>query len=119
MQLAHIATELYQFFALNPLYSKALIKESLFMHESLSDILNKEGRSLLDKVENLFKSAIDRAELDPRTDCRSAALSCMSFFLLGLIGGLREPDFNVKKQTLFFASLLDNNLTGKSIQKNR
>lgn len=118
MQLAHVATELYHFLGHNPLFSRTLIKESLFLQENHNELLHVEGMFLIDKIEKLFQDAIDRTELDPSTDCSTAALTCMSFFLLGLIGGLRSSEFDVKKQTLLFASLLDKHLSSFTKQNN-
>ena len=112
MQLAHVVTELYAFFGHNPSFSRALIKETLFIQESPAEKQPGLVLALTAKIEYLFESAIERAEIHHKTDCRSGALAFLSFFLLGLVAGLQEPTFDVKKQTLFFASLLENYFTG-------
>lgn len=117
MQLAHIATELYAFFGLNPSFSRALIKETLFLQQGPAEKLNEQALFFMEKIEKLFRGAIARAELDPKTDCRSGARAFLSFFLLGMVSGLREPEFDIKKQTLLFASLLDKYLTGSLIPR--
>jgi len=108
MQLAHVATELFEFFGSNHQFSRSLIKETLFLQENTGDILNAQSLSFMKKIEQLFQEAIERAELDHKTDCRSGAKVFLSLFLSCLVGGLREPEFNIKKQALFIASLLDN-----------
>ena len=112
MQLTHIVAELYEFFGHNPSFSRILIKEIAFLEGSYGKMLTEKALVFREKIEGLLKGAIERGELDRGVEIRNVAFTFLSFFLLGLIGGLRESEFNVKKQTLFFASLLDNHFTG-------
>ena len=114
MQLTHIVAELYEFFGHNPSFSRILIKEAAFLEGSYGEMLTEKTHFYREKIEGLLKKAVERGELDPAKGVRDVALTFMSFFLLGLISGLREAEFNVKKQTLFFASLL-NNLFASSV----
>ena len=110
MQLTHIVAELYEFFGHNPSFSRILIKEVAFLDGSYGEMLTEKAHVFHEKIGGLLKKAVERGELDHTKGIRDLTFTFMSFFLLGLIGGLRESEFNVKKQTLFFASLLDNHL---------
>jgi AcrR family transcriptional regulator len=112
MQLTHIVAELYEFLGQNPAFSRILIKEGAFLEGSYGEMLTEKALFFREKIEGVIKKAAERGELDPSKKIRDVALTFMSFFLLGLIGGLRESEFNVKKQTLFFASLLNNHFAG-------
>lgn len=111
MQLAHIATELYEFFGLTPSFSN-LLRETLFPLENQAEVLRKPACSFMEKIEKIFIDAIGRGELDRRTDSRAGALAFLSFFLLGLIRRAWEPEFDTKKQTFYFAKLLENHFAG-------
>ena len=112
MQLTHIVAELYDFFGQNPLFPRILIKEITFLEGSCGEMLTGKAHVFREKIEELLKGAIERGEFGRGVEIRNVAFTFMSFLLFGLIGGLRESEFNVKKQTLFFASLLDNHFTG-------
>jgi len=116
MQLTHIVAELYEFFGQNPAFPRILIKEGAFFEGSYGEMLTENALFFRDKIEGVLKKAAERGELDPAKKIREVAVTFMSFFLLALIGGLRESEFNVKKQTLFFASLLDNHFAGSLMQ---
>ena len=110
LQLTHLVRELYEFFGLNPSFSRTLIKEILFLGDNQEPVLKDHGSAFLGKIEKLFLAAIERGELDSATDCLNGALAFFSFFLLGLIGGLQQARFDAAKQTLFFDAMLNAHL---------
>lgn len=112
MQLTHITAELYDFLAGNVSFSRTLLTESLFLEGSHAGILADKISFLREKIESLLKAAIERKELEQKIEIKNVYLTLQSYFLLGLIAGLREPELNVKKQTMLFASLLDGYLAG-------
>ena len=112
MQLAHIATELYDFLGLNPSFSRNLLRETLFPLENHAEPFRKPALSFMEKIGKVFIDAIERGELDRRTDSRVGALTFLSFFFMGLIGRAWEPEFGTRKQTFFFAALLENYFSG-------
>jgi len=112
MQLTHIVAELYEFFGHNPSFSRTLIREITFLEGSYGEMLTGKAHVFREKIEEVLEEAVERGELNRGVEIRNIVLTFMSLFLLCLIGGLREPEFDVKKQTLFFASLLDNYFAG-------
>lgn len=107
MQLAHITAELYEYLGQNLSFSRALVREALFLQDKHDNILREQAGSFLGRIEDLLQKACQRNEIDNKTDCRAGSLAFLSFFLLGLLRGLREPVFNEKKQTFFVASMIE------------
>lgn len=112
LQLTQIAIELYEFFGLNPAFSRTLTKEVLFLEGSYGDMLTGRVAAFRLKIEKLFVEAIARGELDHRMNIRDGAQAFLSFFVLGLFRGLRESTFDIKKQTSLFVVLLERHLDG-------
>lgn len=111
MQLAHIATELYVFLGQAPSLSRSIVRESIFHHDLQDMTFARQTTAFREQIEELLLKARLRGEIDPGTDCRAGALAFLSFFLLGLIRGLREPVLDAKKQTFFLASMLESYFT--------
>lgn len=97
-QLIHITEHLYSFYAANPGFSKALIKEVLFLEGEHGETLHGQLQTFLDAIVDLIEKAIDREELKPNTPSREGALAYWSFYFTGLIQGLTTPSFNVSEQ---------------------
>jgi AcrR family transcriptional regulator len=115
MQLTHITVELYEFFGSNKSFSRTLIRETLFLEESDNKKLAYLKNDFQSKIEALLKQAIAKNELDRNLDIRNTSLTFAAFFLLGLVDGLRINEFNVKKQTMVLAALLENHIGSKNI----
>jgi len=112
VQLTLIVIELYEFFGLNPAFSRTLIKEALFIEGDSGDMLADQISEFRIKIEKLFTGAIERGEVDHKINIRNETRAFLSYFLLGLFAGLGESAFDIKKQTALFVLLLERHLAG-------
>lgn len=106
-QLIHITEHLYSFYAANPGFSKALIKEVLFLEGEHGEALHGQLQTFLDAIADLIQKAVDREELKPSTPSSERALAYWSFYFTGLIQGLTTPSFNVSEQLAVVERLID------------
>ena len=106
-QLIHISNHLYSFYAKNPTFSRALIKEVLFLEGDHGEVLHEQLQKFLDTIANLIGNAVQNGELSPDTQTSDAATAYWSFYFTGLLLGLMEPSFNVSAQLTLLERLID------------
>ncbi|GGB98069.1 hypothetical protein GCM10007205_04210 [Oxalicibacterium flavum] len=105
-QLRHLLLHLYGYYARHQAFSRVLVKESLFLGGPAGDIVHGKTMAFLDRVATLFVAAADRREIAPFDDAMSVTLAFWSFYLLGLVAGLRDSDFDVNSMVELVATLL-------------
>lgn len=110
-QFRHILNSLYGYYARNIQLSRVLAKEALFMQASSAKTLHAQTMTFLGKIADLLAQAAQRNEIKPIHDMQQAVLAFWSFYLLGLIVGLREDVFHVAAQTEMVDGLLKANFT--------
>ena len=106
LQLRHLVRAIYNFYAKDPALSRALVKEALFIDGPAGDIIKVQAMRFLTGVGNLLQEAVERGEIQPIETVLDAATGFWSFYLLGIITGLSEPQFNVEQQVAFVDKLL-------------
>ena len=106
-QLIHISNHLYSFYAKNPIFSRALIKEVLFLEGDHGKVLHQQLQIFLDTITNLIGNAVQNGELSPDTQTSDGATAYWSFYFTGLLLGLMEPSFNVSTQLALVERLID------------
>lgn len=97
LQLQHILTSLYGYYAAHHAFSRVLVKESLFLGGAAGEIVHGKSMTFLQQISELFFTAAQRKEIMPIADPLQATLSFWAFYLLGLIVGLREETFDVER----------------------
>jgi len=109
-QLLYITKNIYGFYAADPLFSRDLIKEALFLKGEHGKILDNQLMVFLEEITRLFKQAVGRGELHAERNVREDALAFGAFYFAGLIMGLKHPGFDIENQLKFVEIMLDNYL---------
>lgn len=104
-QLQHILTSIYDYYASHQAFSRVLVKESLFLGGPAGEIVHGKTMAFLQQISALFASAEQRKEISAVGDPLQATLSFWSFYLLGLIVGLREEVFDVDQTVALVMSM--------------
>lgn len=104
-QLRHILTAIYGYYATHQVFSRVLVKESLFLGGPAGEIVHAKTMAFLQRIAELFASAVQRKEIAPVGDPLQATLSFWSFYLLGLIVGLREEVFDLDQTVALVMSM--------------
>lgn len=94
-QLQHILKAIYGYYASHQVFSRVLVKESLFLGGPAGEIVHAKTMAFLQQIAQLFAAAVQRKEIAAVGDPLQASLSFWSFYLLGLIVGLREEAFDL------------------------
>lgn len=105
LQLQHILTCIYGYYAGNQAFSRVLVKESLFLGGPAGEIVHGKTMAFLQQIAELFAAATQRKEIAPVGDPLQATLSFWSFYLLGLIAGLRDEAFDVDRTVALVMSM--------------
>jgi AcrR family transcriptional regulator len=116
-QLRHLVHAIYSFYAKDPDLSRALVKEALFIDGPAGDTIKAQAMRFLEGVGNLLQDAANRGEIQPIGPVLEAASGFWSFYLLGIIIGLSEPQFNVDQQVDFVDKLLQKHFPKTDKQK--
>ena len=82
-----------------------LVKESLFLGGPAGEIVHGKTMAFLQQIGELFAAAAQRKEIAPIDDPLQATLSFWSFYLLGLIVGLRDEAFDVDRTIALVMSM--------------
>lgn len=104
-QLQHILTCIYGYYAGNQAFSRVLVKESLFLGGPAGEIVHGKTMAFLQQISELFAAAAQRREIAPIADPLQATLGFWSFYLLGLIVGLRDETFDVDRTVALVMSM--------------
>lgn len=104
-QLQHILTAIYSYYAGHQVFSRVLVKESLFLGGPAGEIVHGKTMAFLQQISELFAAAAQRKEIAPIADPLQATLSFWSFYLLGLIVGLRDEAFDVDRTVALVMSM--------------
>ena len=109
-QLLHITRKIYDFYANDASFSRALIKESLFLEGNHGKVLDNQLTAFIIEIAKLFKMAVKNKELPNNTDINKEALTFEAFYFSTLIMGLKQPDFDTAERMEFIESMIDNHL---------
>lgn len=104
-QLQDILTAIYGYYAGHQAFSRVLVKESLFLGGPAGEIVHGKTMAFLQQIAELFASASQRKEIASLGDPLQATLSFWSFYLLGLIVGLRDEAFDVDRTVALVMSM--------------
>lgn len=104
-QLQHILDAIYSYYASHQAFSRVLVKESLFLGGPAGEIVHGKTMAFLQQIGELFAAAAQRKEIAPIDDPLQATLSFWSFYLLGLIVGLRDEAFDVDRTIALVMSM--------------
>ena len=113
VQLLHITKKIYDFYANDPSFSRALIKEALFLKGEHGEILDNQLMVFLKNISELFNKAVENGELPIDTNAQDGALAFGSFYFSGLIMGLKQSTFNTNEQLKFVETMIDNHFFRK------
>lgn len=106
LQLRHLLQSLYGYYARHQAFSRVLVKESLFLGGAAGEIVHGKTMTFLEQVGALFTAAARRGEIAPVEHAMKATLAFWSFYLLGLVAGLRDEVFDVDRSVELAAALL-------------
>ncbi|SFH79100.1 transcriptional regulator, TetR family [Collimonas sp. OK307] len=106
LQLKHVLSDIYGYYAKNQSLSRVLVKESLFLTGPAGQIVHAQTMAFLEKIGLLFIGAAQRKEIAPIGDVTEVAIGFWSFYLLGLTVGLRDSEFKVDTQAAMVSTLL-------------
>ncbi len=95
-QLLHVTREIYKYYANNHEFSKALIKESLFLEGKHGKILDEQLQSFLNSISELISSAVKKGELSQNTDVIGSVQAYGSFYFSVLVMALKKQYFDVE-----------------------
>jgi len=109
-QLLHITRKIYDFYANNPSFSRALIKESLFLGGDHGKVLDDQLTAFLGEIARLFKKAVKNKELPKKIDPYKEALAFGSFYFATLVMGLKQSVLDTAERLEFLESMIDNHL---------
>jgi len=107
-QLLHITKNIFAFYADNSKFSRALIKEILFLEGDHGKILQTEVMAFLTEISELIKKAKSDGELEVNINPQDGALAFWSFYFMVLIIGLKQPSFNIDTQLGMLETLINN-----------
>ena len=107
-QLVFITLQIYKFYEKNPLFSRTLLKESIFLEGEHGEQLDAQLMGFMIQISELFKKAIERSELTSDTDPNEATLAYSSFYFSCLVMGLKQPKFNAVEQVKLVEGLIHN-----------
>ena len=113
-QLLHITEKIYGFYAIDPSFSRNLIKEALFLKGEHGEILDNQLMAFLKEIAGLFKKAVENEELPSDTNAYEGALALGAFYFAGLIMGLKQSTFDTKEQIQFVEAMIDNHFASKN-----
>ncbi len=106
-QLLHLSKNIYEFYALNPAFSRTLIKESLFLEGAPGKALDQQLMTFLQNVSSLISKAIARGELSPETNSLLATHAFGAFYFSVLVMALKKPTFNVESELELLGCMLE------------
>ena len=107
-QLLHITKNIYDFYAHNPKFSRALIKEVLFLEGEHGEVLNAQIMAFLNEIAELLKTALQNGELRAEINAHDGALAFWSFYFTGLLIGLKGASFDTEEQLRTVETLIEN-----------
>lgn len=105
LQLQHILSSIYGYYASHQTFSRVLVKESLFLGGPAGEIVHGKTMAFLQQIGALFAAASQRKEIATIGDPMRATLSFWSFYLLGLVVGLRDEAFDVDRTVALVMSM--------------
>ncbi len=106
-QFLHLTEMLYRFYATRPKLSRTLVKNAVFLDGQNAETLQSQVADLLDVLSQLIQAATERGEIECDLVPEEAAMAYWADYLLGLIGGLNAPEFDVQQQVALVGRLLD------------
>ena len=106
-QLLGLVKPIFEFYAARPALSRILIKECLFPEGEWAQRLEGAVMTFLGRVGELFQEARARGELSEQLELREGLTAFWSLYFLSLIGGLREPTFDVDRWLETLGDFLD------------
>lgn len=109
-QLIYVTRRIYAFYASNPAFSRALIKESLFLGGEHGKILDAQLMAFLEKVGLFIAEAVKRGELPPDTDVFYVTQAFGAFYFSVLVMALKKPTFNTEEELKILGDLIENYL---------
>ncbi len=108
LQFQHILSEVYGYYAKNQALSRALVKEALFIDGEAGQIIHAQTVAFLESIATLAQEAVKRNEISDIENITDAITGFWSSYLFGLTVGLRDKEFDVKKQVATVGQLLLN-----------
>ena len=97
-QLLHVTRQIYRYYASNTEFSKALIKETLFLEGEHGKILDEQLRSFLESISELISAAVKRRELSKDTDVFESTQAYASIYFSLLVMALKKQEFDVERE---------------------
>ncbi len=113
-QLLHITKRIYDFYANDPMFSRTLIKQSLFLKGEHGEILDNQLMAFLQEISEVIKKAVENGEIPIETNVHEGALAFGAFYFAGLIMGLKQSTFNTEEQLKFVEAMIDNHFLRKN-----
>ena len=105
-QLLHIARHLYSFYAQDPALSRMLLKETLFMQGEWGKAHEQQAQEFIIALTTLLQKAQAKGDIRADANCLTLAIGFFAHYLFVLLGGLREPTFNLETQLLLLEQLI-------------
>nr|WP_269433183.1 TetR/AcrR family transcriptional regulator [Dethiosulfatarculus sandiegensis] len=97
-QLLQLIESIYAFHSRKPAFSRALLREVLFLGGQYGEVLESQVYIFLGRIEGLIQQAINNNEIDSKINPQVGAHAFWSFYFLLLIAGLKQSSFDIKQQ---------------------
>jgi AcrR family transcriptional regulator len=111
-QLFHIVRPILVFYAKRPKLSRVLIKEVFFLEGKAARKIDELEADLSAELAGLFFTAMERGEIDPKTNVQDAVVALWAYYSLMLLHGLRAEVFDVDALLEQLGRLLDQHVNG-------
>lgn len=111
-QLLHMMRPILTWYAEHHPLARVLIKEIFFLEGKAAEKLQEIEMDVARKLGGLFVAAVERGEIDPRTDVADAVTALWAIYSLTLLNGLRSEQLDVDAQLSWLGRLFDQQLKG-------
>jgi AcrR family transcriptional regulator len=90
----HIASRLYQYYAVNPSLSKILVQQAMFSKGKWQTIMVDQVSGFIDTIASLLDKGKEKQEIRQTVDCRTVAVNFFSLYMMSLAFCLNQPEFS-------------------------
>ena len=111
-QLVFFGRRFYSYYARRPQLFRVLFNEISFTKDETEKKIDALVYRFWDRLEKLFRQAVERGEIRPTVDISKAVMAFWSYYSFSLYYGLRRPDFDTNHVLGLFQDLMDQHLNG-------
>ncbi|MBI9090698.1 MAG: TetR/AcrR family transcriptional regulator [Desulfobacterium sp.] len=108
----HIASRLYQYYAVNPSLSKTLVQQAMFSKGKCQTVLDEQLSDFIGVIDGLLEKGKEKQEIKQSADNRAVAFNFFSHYIITLVSCLNQPTFSPESALAQLEEQLDITYSG-------